>query len=172
MVQKIIGIIFLFGLLILPVNAETRKINDLVENAKALDYQTVTIQAEAIGEILERGEYAWVNVNDQSNAIGVFVPIEEAEKIKFFGDYFHQGDTLLITGVLYNACKEHGGELDIHAKTITVVSVGQRLDKPINSQKTLIFVGFAFLASILGVYFYQVAKPKRIRDASSEEIDE
>ena len=35
MVQKIIGIIFLFGLMILPVNAETRKINDLVENAKA-----------------------------------------------------------------------------------------------------------------------------------------
>lgn len=172
MVQKIIGVVLLFGLLILPVHAETRKINDLVENAKALDYQTVTIQAEAIGEILERGEYAWINVNDKSNAIGVYVPISEAQKITYFGDYFHEGDTLLITGVLYNACQEHGGELDIHAKTITVVSVGQRFDKPIDSQKALIFIGFALLASVIGVYFYQVAKPKRIRDASNEEIDE
>lgn len=172
MVQKIVMILGLFILLALPTQATTVKINDLVENAKTYDGQTITIQAEAIGEVLERGENAWINVNDKSNAIGVYIPISEAKKITFFGDYAHTGDTLLITGIMHNACVEHGGELDIHAETITIVKAGSATPHPVKLIKIASFGFLALFASLLGVYFYKVITPNRLQRQPSEEETE
>jgi hypothetical protein len=172
MVQKILiglGLILLF---ILPVQASTTKINDLIEKAKELDGTTVTLQAEAIGEVLERGDHAWVNINDKSNAVGVYVPIAQAQKITFFGDYANTGDTVLITGVFHNACKEHGGELDVHAELITVVKIGSVTSRPVSFQKVAYFSLFALIAAILGFYFYKVVKPNRVhKDVDAEETE-
>lgn len=85
---------------ILPANAEeTIGINDLINNAETYDKQTVVVEGEAIGEVLERGDYAWVNINDGTNAIGIWMTETEAKTIETFGDYKHIGDTLKITGV-------------------------------------------------------------------------
>ena len=172
MVQKILTTIGLFILLALPVSASTVKINDLVEKAKEYDGKTVTLEAEAIGEVLERDAYAWVNINDKSNAIGVYMPITEAKKIRFFGDYAHTGDTLLITGVMHNACVEHGGELDIHADKITIVRQGSDTTRPVSGVKIALFGLLALLAALIGFYFYKVVTPKRVQDQIGEDDTE
>jgi len=172
MVQKILTTIGLLFLLALPTQANTVKINDLVENAKVYDGKTITIQAEAIGEVLERGEYAWININDKSNAIGVFVPIAEAKKITFFGDYAHTGDTVIITGIMHNACNEHGGELDIHAETITIVRLGSVTTRSVSTVKIASFGLLALLAALLGLYFYKVVTPNRVQDQAGEDDTE
>jgi hypothetical protein len=172
MVQKIIVLFGLFILLALPVQASTVKINDLVEKAKEYDGQIVTLQAEAIGEVLERGDHAWININDTSNAIGVYVPLAEAQKISFFGDYANTGDTLVITGVMHNACKEHGGELDVHAETITVLKRGSVTSRPIPVEK-IIFFGFsALFAASIGFYFYKVITSNRVNEQADDEETE
>ncbi|PKM71998.1 MAG: DNA-binding protein, partial [Firmicutes bacterium HGW-Firmicutes-17] len=40
--------------------ADVVELNQLVENAEAMDGQTVTVTGEAIGEAMERGDHAWV----------------------------------------------------------------------------------------------------------------
>jgi hypothetical protein len=172
MVQKILTTIGLFILLALPIQATTVKINDLVEKAKEYDGQTITLEAEAIGEVLERGDHAWININDKSNAIGVYVPIAEAKKITYFGEYAHTGDTLRITGVMYNACVEHGGELDVHAETITIVRAGSDTIRPVNIIKIASFGVLALFASLLGLYFYKVITPNRVKGQPVEDDGE
>ncbi len=172
MAQKIVTILGILCFLVLPVQATTVSISDLVEKAKQYDGQTITIKAEAIGEVLERGDHAWINVNDKSNAIGVFVPIAEAKKIVFFGDYAHTGDTLIITGIMHNACVEHGGELDIHAQSITIVKAGSPTERPVEFVKILTFGGLAILAAMLGLYFYKTITPNRVQDEPNKEDTE
>jgi hypothetical protein len=130
------------------------------------------LQAEAIGEVLERGDHAWININDKSNAIGVYVPITEAQKIAFFGDYAHTGDMLLITGVMHNACKEHGGELDVHAERISIIKAGSPTLRPVPIEKVALFGLLAIFASLLGLYFYKVVKPNRRHNQPVEEETE
>jgi hypothetical protein len=44
--------------------------------------------------------------------------------IKYYGDYHNIGDSVRVTGVFNRACKEHGGDMDIHCDSIEVVSNG------------------------------------------------
>ncbi|MHC1735575.1 MAG: hypothetical protein AB9921_07915 [Erysipelotrichaceae bacterium] len=172
MVKKSVILVFLFFLFTLPVHASKWTINELVENADMLDGVVVTIEAEAIGEVMERGEFAWVNINDGTNAIGVYVPIAEAKKIAFFGDYQHTGDTIRFSAIFHNACYEHGGEMDLHASSITIVEVGSLRIHPIDSLKVIVFGFLAFLTLGIGVYFYHTVKPKRVHGHQSEEETE
>jgi len=109
----------------IKVNASTSmKINDLIEHALDLDGQTVTITAEAIGEKMDRTGGTWVNVNDTSNAIGIWMDKTEAEKITSYGSYKSKGDELEIIGVFNRACTQHGGEPDVHSISIRVINKG------------------------------------------------
>lgn len=172
MVKKSLILVLLFMVFALPIHASSWSINELVENADMLDGVVVTIEAEAIGEVLERGEFAWVNINDGTNAIGVYVPIDEAKKIAYFGDYQHTGDTLRFSAVFHNACVEHGGEMDLHASSITIVNVGSLRNHPIDSLKVIVFGFLAFLTLAIGVYFYHTVKPKRVHGHQSEDETE
>lgn len=110
-------------------------INELVDNSLSVDQKTIRIQAEAIGEVLERGEYSWINVNDGTNAIGIWLPSEETKEIRNFGSYFMKGDTLEIVGVFNRTCEEHGGEMDIHTQSITIIKTGSEIEHPISILK-------------------------------------
>ena len=131
MVKTLLGV-----LISITINqAQTSKINDLVNESLSLDHQTVIIEAEVIGEVLERGDMAWINVNDGTNAIGVYLTLEQTKILQTFGDYDHTGDIVLITGVFERSCIEHGGEMDIHASEIVVVKQGEKRIHLISSMK-------------------------------------
>jgi hypothetical protein len=137
----------------LPISAtqDTVKINDLVENASFYDGKTVAVTAEAIGECMERGSDAWINVNDGSNAIGIWMTREESSQITYYGDYRYTGDTIAVTGIYNRACKEHGGEPDIHCKNITVIKAGKIRSEEISSDKILAAIFFTVSGSMLFV---------------------
>ena len=137
--MKKIGILLLFGLLLCPVLAlaETATVpstdniepanvtsTDMIEQAAALDGQTVTYSGEVIGDIMRRGDNAWINVSDGNNAIGVWIPTDWITDVHTAGRYAEQGDEVRITGVFHRACREHGGDLDLHATQITLLSKG------------------------------------------------
>lgn len=134
---------------------DTVTLNDLVEKGKELDGKTLTVQGEAIGEALERGAYAWVNINDGTNAMGIWMKIEDAKKLAFYGDYKHKGDTLRVTGIFNRACKEHGGDMDIHADTVAVVANGYYAREEMSIQKIIAGAVLLILALIAaGAYFF------------------
>lgn len=138
--------------------ADVVELNQLVENAAAMDGQTVTVAGEAIGEAMERGDHAWVNINDSTNAMGIWMPLEDAQIITVFGDYKHRGDQLQVTGVFNRACSEHGGDVDIHSDSIKVVKAGYSTEESVSSQKIIIGAVLVFLALVIGLLYLKVIK--------------
>jgi hypothetical protein len=51
------------------------------------------------------------------------------------GDYRHKGDMVEVMGVFNRACREHGGDLDIHAESIRVIALGYETERPISMSK-------------------------------------
>ncbi len=163
MLDKIIKTLILTVSLLFCLNggvlaADVVELNQLVENAEAMDGQTVTVTGEAIGEAMERGDHAWVNINDGTNAMGIWMPLDDAQRIKFFGDYKHIGDQLQVTGVFNQACVEHGGDVDIHSNSIMVMEAGYATEESVSSPKIIIGIVLVFLASVFGLIYYQVIK--------------
>ncbi len=158
MQKKLSGLILIMLLpLLLPVWAsalDITPINSLIENAKELDGKEVTVQGEAIGEPLARGEYCWVNINDGTNAIGVWMTAEDAKSITHYGSYKIKGDTLQVTGTFRRACAEHGGESDIHCKALSITQTGNVTHYPLAWGKLLVAIILLLLLVMLGLYVY------------------
>jgi hypothetical protein len=126
--------------------------SELITNARHYDGKTVVYEGEVIGDIMRRGDYAWANIFDGQNAIGVWLPISLTEEISFGGDYKTRGDVLEISGVFHNSCLEHGGDLDIHAQAIRKVAAGRKVQERLNLAKrnlAIIFLGILCIVWIL-----------------------
>ena len=106
--------------------------NDLIDHAKDYDGKTIVYEGEALGDILYRGDYAWLAVSDGSNTIGCYVSRADAEQISLVGGYGKKGDIVRIEGVFHRACAEHGGDLDIHASSVTVLAAGTLVQMPLS----------------------------------------
>lgn len=144
-------LVLLLFLVPLSARAENQTVTstELIENASELDGDTVSYSGEVVGDILYRGDYAWINVSDGANAIGIYIPASEAKKIEFAGRYRVVGDTVSLTGTFHRACSEHGGDMDIHADTIEVSAKGYTVaDKP--STALLVSAGALFLCAVAG----------------------
>lgn len=138
---------------------------ELVERFKEFDGEEITFTGEAITEALERGDMAWVHVNDDAYYLknveegarlggynsghAVWLPRDLAEKITHFGDYTHEGDVVTVEGVFNAACSEHGGDMDIHATSLVVDRVGHRVHEPVKPLKALVALVLAVLSAAL-----------------------
>jgi hypothetical protein len=144
-------LIILFFILPISANAENQSVSstELIENASKLDGNTVYYSGEVVGDILYRGDYAWINVSDGANAIGIYIPASEAKKIEYVGRYRVVGDTVSLTGTFHRACAQHGGDMDIHAETVNVTEKGHTVeDEP--STGLLFSAGALFLCALTG----------------------
>lgn len=162
MVKKTKALIFLITFIMLltgVVNGTSIiTINELIDNSKEYDKKRVTVQGEAIGEVLERGQYAWVNINDGSNAIGIWLTAENVKKITTFGDYKHKGDIVQITGVFHRACTQHGGDIDIHNIQVEIVENGYNIKEVIPNVKIILAIVLATFALILSSFYFTISK--------------
>ena len=97
---------------------------DLINNAKLYDGKTVTYAGEVIGDVMARGNYAWVNVLEGQSAVGIWVEKDLTKDIHYMGKYHTRGDGVEVEGVFHRACFEHGGDLDIHAQKMRKIKSG------------------------------------------------
>jgi hypothetical protein len=129
----------------------------LLKNAENFDMKVVRYQGEMVGDIMRRGEYAWVNLSDGSGVISVWCRFELADAIKFKGDYHTRGDTLLVEGPFRRFCLEHGGDTDLHAADVQVVKPGDVIHHPFKRKE---LTGGLMLISIgvilAGIYKFVV----------------
>ena len=114
---------------------EYSNFTELIENSKKIDSSNITLQGEAIGECMNRGKYSWVNISDGSTAMGIWLESNQAQSIKNFGKYGYEGDVVEINGTFNGACKEHGGDMDIHAISVKIIDVGGSVTIPISKNK-------------------------------------
>ncbi|HAJ57652.1 MAG TPA: DNA-binding protein [Candidatus Omnitrophica bacterium] len=144
--------LFLFCCLLATCNLQLATVfaqpvqsNDLIANAKSYDGKTVEYEGELVGDILRRKDFAWLNVYDGQNAIGVWSSNALLAPVKWAGGYEKKGDMLGINGIFHRACPEHGGGLDIHAQSIVLLKEGSRVLRPIERKRVL------WLGLLLGV---------------------
>jgi len=143
-----------FSLLVL-LFAQSISSSELINNAKQYDGKLITYSGEAIGDVMLRGEFAWVNINDGQNALGAWMSAALAREIEFTGNYKSRGDHLEIVGVFHRACPEHGGDLDIHARSLRKIGNGRIVKEKLNFDKaslSLILLGALFLIWILTLF--------------------
>ena len=149
------ALLFIIAILLLLVPtaalAENQSVNsnDLIDHAKDYDAKTVIYEGEVLGDILYRGTYAWVAVYDGNNTIGCYVSKAQTEQIASVGGYGKRGDTVRVEGVFHRACAEHGGDLDIHANTVTVISAGSSLQMPLSRLVTTLAIVLPLPAVLL-----------------------
>jgi hypothetical protein len=122
----------------------------LIEKEKSFDGKKVVLEGEAIGDIMKRGDSAWINIRDESRAIGVWLPKSLAQKIKITGDYNFIGDTIRVIGIFNKSCPQHGGDTDIHAINISIIKPGRRIIHPLNKNK--LYLALLLSAITLAMY--------------------
>lgn len=132
--------------------AQPASSTDLINNAKDYDGKAVTYEGEVIGDIMARGEYAWVNVNDDVNAIGIWAPKNMLKDIIHKGTYNEEGDRIEIKGVFHRSCIEHGGDLDIHAESIMKIKDGYAISTPLDKVKVKYAVLFGIILVLVGIW--------------------
>ncbi len=118
---------------------------DLIERSNAYDGKEVVFKGEAVGDILHRGDNAWVAVNDDhysrkplreneelkggNSGIGIYGPSIEIDKIHLLGSYRTQGDIVEVRGTFYKSSARHGGDLCIVARSLRVLQEGHGLPR-------------------------------------------
>jgi hypothetical protein len=135
--------------------AQSLTSSELINNAKGYDGRIVVYKGEVIGDLMKRGDFAWANVNDGINAIGIWLPVSLSQEIIYTGSYKAKGDIIEVSGVFNRACSEHGGDLDIHAQTLRKIDSGRLIREKFNTAKgnqALILLGVLFLVWILTLF--------------------
>ena len=123
---------------------------ELINNAKNYDGKTVAYSGEVIGDIMKRGEYAWVNVSDGQAALGIWLPKDLTRDILYSGSFKFSGDWIEVAGIFQRACPQHGGDLDIHAQALRRISSGKLRIERINTEKrNFIFILSGILCLVL-----------------------
>ena len=132
---------------------------EMIKDAKLYDGKSVTYQGEVVGDIMIRGGFAWLNINDGPNAIGIWINKKLIKDILYTGSYRAKGDLVKITGKFNRSCVEHGGDLDIHAQSITKISSGSKIYHIINTRA----VNFAFVlfCIILLVFLLKIRQSRK-----------
>jgi len=129
--------------------------NELINQAARYDGKVITYAGEVVGDVMVRGNYAWINVNDSNNAIGIWVDKIKVQDIIYTGNHKARGDWVEITGVFHRACSEHGADLDIHGEAVKKIVPGRPILEEADREKRKIAVtllGGLCLALILQLF--------------------
>lgn len=159
----------------------------LIEDWQEYDGREVIYRGEAVGDVMSRGDRAWVTVNDDdyslqalreagelrggNSGIGILLPSEEAERIETVGRYATRGDLVEVRGVFYADDAENGGDFAIHAASLKVLEPGRRLEtSPGAGRYIALAASLAFLLlSLIPILQRRAREWKRARALLAEE---
>jgi len=145
-----------YRLLTIDSYAQTISSTELIEKAKEHNNKIVEYRGEVVGDVMVRGNFAWVNLNDGQGAIGIWGKRDLVEgAVTYKGGYKYKGDVLSVKGVFHRACPQHGGDLDIHFDKATRVKEGYPIAHRLAPSKIIdaislfiVALGFAILCKI------------------------
>ena len=153
-ITQIILLVTSYWLLVTNCFAQPLSSTELIKNARQYDGKVVVYEGEVIGDIMLRQDFAWINVNDGENAIGIWLPASLVKETSYTGSYKSKGDVLEITGIFHRSCTEHGGDLDIHGQAIRKITSGRLVQERLNPGKrnlAIILLGILGLIWILSL---------------------
>lgn len=136
----------------------------LIADPRAYDGREILFEGEAIGASMRRGDHAWINLLDADAALGVYAPLADLDAIGVFGSSRAKGDLVLVRGTFLRACADHGGDMDIHATSVSVIQPGHATPHPVDTlELALLPLSFALAA---GLYFAWRKREAAVRKGS------
>jgi hypothetical protein len=143
--------------------AQSVSSTDLIERAKDFDGKEIVFVGEAIGEIMPRNEFAWINVSDGNNTIGFWAKLDHLAGVKQLGKYSAKGDQLEIKGIFNQTCLIHGGDLDVHASEIKIIKSGSQFKHKLDDRKSKILLTLLIiLCLVLTLQIYKIVLRKKL----------
>jgi hypothetical protein len=137
---------------------------ELIERGKEYDGREVEFEGEAIGDAMARGDHVWVNVSDGSNsALGVWATESVWPALRFYGSAEARGDVVRVRGIFSRACAEHGGDMDIHATSVVVLTPGAPTSHPVSMRRVV--AAAVLLAASPVLFLLWKRREKRMRAA-------
>jgi len=149
----------------------------LIENPSLWDGRIVSFAGEAVGEALARGDHVWLQVNDDAyqardledgrpragynSGQAIWAPAELARRVRLLGDYRNEGDAVRVSGEFHAACREHGGDMDIHATGLEIVREGKVITRRLNSGRLGLGLGLLTFAGVLWLMHFRGARTGR-----------
>lgn len=148
---------------------------ELIENSEEYNRRRVVYTGEIVVEVLDRGDYSWITVNDDlygkrplheyqelkggNTGIGVYCRSDMLEDVNFVGSHRTLGDVIQVTGVFYQASPQHGGDLMIEAEEITVVREGRHIvsRRGVRGELLVAFI-LALVSLVLGFAWFSLRK--------------
>lgn len=130
-------------------------IGDLIEKAAQYDGQMVTVEGEAVGDLMLRGSHGWVNISDPTGDLGLYAPTDLLRQIGHVGRYRSKGDRVRASGRFHRADTQHGGDMDLHVESLRVVGMGGRVVHPV-SPRRLWVTGLAVALALAVSYLFRL----------------
>jgi LPXTG-motif cell wall-anchored protein len=162
---RIFLLVAVIGGAALPALAEDAVTSDaLISGAASFDGKEVVFIGEAIGDVMARGDHAWVNLSDGANALGVWLPLSLLPRITFLGSYRAKGDTLRVRGVFHRSCPDHGGDMDIHAREVETAATGAPVEHSVHPA-SLALAGALLAAAGLAFFLWRRREKTLQRDS-------
>lgn len=156
--MRLLGAIFFAAVIsAIPCFAQdSRTIKEILDGRKIFDKQVVVIQGEVIGCVLKDSNprQCWVNIRDNTAAIGVVLDCVEAKKISYFASYKSNGDQVLVEGMFNVMCPEHAAETDIHSRRLRIVSLGSLREERVLEKKLRITEMLGIISLFLGLVYF------------------
>jgi hypothetical protein len=146
--KRILQTLGFLAIVLLPcaLYAQPLSVADILKDPASFDGKTITFEGEVIGDVMRRGNFAWVNVYNYDDALGVWMSVSLAAGIDHTGSYQVVGDKIEVVGVFHRACPEHGGDMDLHAQGFRRISCGKPITHVPSSKKR------NFIILLLGVF--------------------
>jgi hypothetical protein len=145
--------------------AEVSSSAELINSPRNQAVKFVVYRGEVVGDVMLRGDYAWVNINDGQAAIGAWMPKKLAQEIKYTGGYKTIGDLVEVNGIFNRNCSIHGGDLDIHVKAIKILRPGYAVSENISNAKfKLAIILFIVCLMVIMVYFVKIGYKRQRPD--------
>ncbi len=119
------------------------------------DGRTVTFAGEVVGSVMQRGQRAWLQVNDDayarvlgplpvsrvaagsSSSVAVSVSRAAVERLLFVGGADAQGDRIRVVGVFRAADDGDAGNPTIRADSVDVLQVGGRYSRAASPRRVV-----------------------------------
>lgn len=136
---------------------------DLLRCPTAYDGRLVRYEGEAVGEVLERGDHAWVQLNDDvyseraplpqqssyaggNSGISARVPPGQADDIELTGGPRVRGDIVAVVGRFHRALPGSAEAMAIAAQRVQRIAAGEPIDQPVLADRRIAALALAALA--------------------------
>lgn len=140
---------------------------ELLACPERYDGRTVTFSGEVVGSLLERGNSAWLQLNDDryglrlgplpmvdvaagaNESVAVTIPTVESRKIGLVGGADAQGDRVTVVGTFHASDPGDAGNPTIRAEELRVLEAGRRYQRSADAARTVTAVGLLFAAAVV-----------------------